>query len=123
MLRSILSTVAPRASAAKRSLATAAARRAPFSIDGIGPTSEGAQPLTLDRWALSAATSSSRLISARRCSWRDMSSASAKVASSGGGDSAAYNEEGAEGEMGSGRDARDPATGEGIWMDDEDEVV
>ena len=54
-----------------------------------------------------------------------MSSASAKVASSEGGDSGAVQGEGGgegRGEMGTGRDARDPVTGEGIWMDEEDEV-
>lgn len=55
-----------------------------------------------------------------------MSSASAHVATPGGGDSAMQGEEGGEGQQGemgsSGRDARDPVTGEGVWVDEEDEV-
>lgn len=54
------------------------------------------------------------------CSWRRTlsSSSNAKMA---GGDGEEVPREGGEG-MGSGRDSRDPETGEGIWIDDEDEV-
>eukprot|EP00903_Cladosiphon_okamuranus_P013573 g12643.t1 len=57
-----------------------------------------------------------------------MSSESAKVATSGSDDSsAAQGGEGGDGQSemsaGSGRDARDPLTGEGMWMDEEDEPL
>eukprot|EP00752_Nemacystus_decipiens_P009096 g8121.t1 len=53
-----------------------------------------------------------------------MSSASAKAATSASGESSATGGGGGgDGQMGSGRDARDPLTGEGIWMDEEDEPL
>lgn len=49
-------------------------------------------------------------------------SANANVSTSGGGDDSA--QEGGDGEGGAGDEweGRDPKTGEGIWVDDEDEV-
>lgn len=123
MLRTVLSVVAPRVTAANRSLLPAA-RRSPLTAL-VSSRLQG-RSLALD-CAASAATAS-RSVAARKCSCRDMSSASAKVVASGSVDSSAtaQGEGGQSGdgqsEMGSGRDARDPLTGEGIWMDEEDEV-
>jgi len=119
MLRTALSTIAPRATAASRSLA---ARRSPITSLAVSSAAQGGRSLALE--SVAAAATATRSASERRCSWRNMSSTSAKVATAGGGDSGAMQGEGGEvqGEMGTGRDARDPVTGEGIWMDEEDEV-
>ncbi|CAM9562771.1 unnamed protein product, partial [Ectocarpus sp. 13 AM-2016] len=127
MFRTILATIAPRATAASRSRA-ASGRCAPltaFATRRPSPSSSSpqrGQSLPLDY----AAPVIIRSIP-RRCSWREMSSASAHVAAPGGDDLAMQGEgggEGQQGEMGSsGRDARDPVTGEGIWVDEEDEPL
>lgn len=111
MFRTVLKTVAPRAVASGRLPATVAARR---SILILGPPCQGVAPLAFD------------LVASTRCQWRNMSSASATSAnnvnvSTAGGD-AAQEEGGGEGGAGGEWDGRDPKTGEGIWVDDEDEV-
>ncbi|CBJ32670.1 ribosomal protein S17 [Ectocarpus siliculosus] len=133
MLRTVLATIAPRATAASRSRAASGPGRcAPFtafatrrpspSPSRFSPSPQGGQSLPLD----CAAAVTIRSVP-RRCSWREMSSASAHVAAPGGGDLAMQGEgggEGQQGEMGSsGRYARDPVTGEGIWVDEEDEPL
>ncbi|CAN0087523.1 unnamed protein product [Ectocarpus sp. 4 AP-2014] len=127
MFRTLLATIAPRATAASRSRA-ASGRCASFTAFATrrpspsSPSPQGGQSLTLD--CAAAVTIGS---APRRCSWREMSSASAHVAAPAGDDLAMQGEgggEGQQGEMGSsGRDARDPVTGEGIWVDEEDEPL
>ena len=119
MLRTAFSSVAPRVAAASRSLVPAA-RRSPLTALASSTSHPGGRPLALDCVV-------TRSVAARKCSHRDMSSASPKLATSGSADSsAAEGGGGGDGQsemgMGSGRDARDPLTGEGIWMDEEDEV-
>lgn len=122
MFRTALSAVAPRVAAANRSLLPAA-RRSPISA--LASSHQGGRSLALD--CVASAATGTRSVAARKCSHRDMSSASVKVAASGSDDaSTTQGGEGGDGQsemgMGSGRDARDPLTGEGIWMDEEDEV-
>lgn len=124
MLRTAFSSVAPRVAAANRSLVPAA-RRSPLTALASSTSHPGGRPLALD--CVVSATTATRSVAARKCSHRDMSSASPKLATSGSADSsAAEGGGGGDGQsemgMGSGRDARDPLTGEGIWMDEEDEV-
>ncbi|CAM9241758.1 unnamed protein product [Ectocarpus fasciculatus] len=135
MFRTVLATIAPRATAASSSrvASVASGRCAPFAALATrrpSPSSaspQGGQSVPLH---CAAAAVTNRSVP-RRCSWRDMSSASAHIATPGGGDSAMQVEgegggegQGEMGEMGSsGRDARDPVTGEGIWMDEEDEPL
>lgn len=124
MLRTVLSAVSPRVAVANRSLLPAA-RRSPLTALASASSHQGGRSLALD--CVASAATSIRSVAARKCSRRDMSSASAKVATSGSDDSgAAQGGGGGDGQsemgMGSGQDARDPLTGEGIWMDEEDEV-
>lgn len=127
MLRTLLSSVAPRATAAGRSLLPAAGRSPLTALASSHEAHQGGRSLALD--CVAPAATASRSVAARKCSRRDMCSASAKVATSGSADTSTApgegsgdGQNGAETEMGSGQDARDPSTGEGIWMDQEDEV-
>lgn len=107
MLRTVWKTVAPRAVASGRFPATVAAR--PSNLI-LGTPCHCVAPLAFD------------LVGSTMCQWRNMSSASANAnASTVGGDApqeGGGGEGGADGEWG----GRDPKTGEGIWVDDEDEV-
>lgn len=112
MLRTVWKTVAPRAAASGRLQATAAARRSNLIL---GPPCHGVAPLAFDLLAYAR--------SSTRCQWRNMSSTSANVnVSTTGGDDSAQEGEGGEEGAGGEWDGRDPKTGEGIWVDDEDEV-
>lgn len=125
MLRTVFSSVAPRVAAANRSLLPAA-RRSPLTALASSTSRQGGRSLALD--CVASASTATRSVAARKCSRRDMSSVSAEAATSGSADSSAAEGGGGgdgQSEMGmgsSGRDARDPLTGEGIWMDEEDEV-
>lgn len=123
MLRTVLSAVAPKVAVANRSLLPAA-RRSPLT--SLASSCQGGRRSVALDCAASAATAS-RSIAARKCSHRDMTVASARVATSVSVDSGATQAGGerdgqSEGGIGSARDARDPVTGEGRWMDEEDEV-
>lgn len=122
MLRVALSAVAPRVAVANKSILPAARRS---TLTALASSHQGGRSLALD--CVASAATASRSIAARKCPCRDMSLASAKLAAPGSVDSSATPGAGSgdgqsEGEMGSGGDARDPLTGEGIWMDEEDEV-
>lgn len=114
MLRTVWTTVAPRAATSGRLQATVAASRSRLIL---GPPCQGVAPFAFD--LLASARSSTRW------QWRNMSSTihSANVnTSTTGGDNSAQEGGSGEGDAGGEWEGRDPKTGEGIWVDDEDEV-
>lgn len=110
MFRKLCTVIAPRVATASRSRT---APLAPLFASSNGPhlVREAGRGNALELVVAASSTHS--------CPWRRgfSSSSNAKVA----GDREEERIEVGE-EMGSGRDSRDPETGEGIWIDDEDEV-
>lgn len=113
MWRALSTTAIPRAASVSRSLGPpVTAARATL----ITSRFQGATAVRADSVVAVAVAGDS---SGRNFSWRGMSSASenAKVAT--GDDETADR---GSGKAGVGRDDRDPETGEGMWIDEEDEV-
>ncbi|CAM9937134.1 unnamed protein product [Scytosiphon promiscuus] len=121
MFRTALAAIAPRVTVSSKLSLAPLARRAPLARSlhvGRSPPLEG-------EGSASSTAAASRLVSARKCCSRQMSSsANPKMASAAeGSDSAAGVAGEGQVEEGSGPDTRDPVTGEGMWMDQEDEPL
>lgn len=110
MFRKLCTVIAPRVATASRSRT---APLAPLFASSNGPH------LVREAGGGNALEFVVAASSAHSCPWRRglSSSSNVKVAS----DGEEGRSEGGE-RMGSGRDSRDPETGEGIWIDNEDEV-
>ncbi|CAN0534054.1 unnamed protein product, partial [Ectocarpus sp. 12 AP-2014] len=85
MFRTVLATIAPRATAASRSRA-ASGRCAPFTAFATRRPSPSSPPQRGQSLPLDCAAPVTIRSVSRRCSWREMSSASAHVAAPGGDD-------------------------------------
>ena len=119
MLRNTLSSVSMRAVAVSRQLAPAVARRTTLSFPG--PSCRAAHAVTADPVRVAAACT--RRLPQQNILYKNMCSASNRQKPT---DDEPHGEDGTESgdDMGStsGGHSRDPNTGEGMWIDDEDEV-